>query len=1054
MSFLRQARLGRVLFALVVFLLVAWRPVLAQDESTEAGNRQYLAAAALQRGDQFELAVAAWNNFLANNKDHAFVPQATLNLGVCYLKSKQYDKALATLQQFLQKYPDSSFREAAYLHLGVTQFSLGRAGQRQQYIEATRTLDTLLRRYPKGKYLAQALYYRAECDYALGKKETAAKMYDRLIREFPDGSLLPVALYALGVTQEELGQFRAAGATYDQFLATSPNHSLATEVAMRRGETLFGTGQYRAAIGWFARAANSKGFTLADHATVREAACLAQLKDYANAAELYASVVEKFPKSTHIEAANLAAGKCYYLADLWDKSLDVLTKVISARGPSLPEATHWCARSLLKHNKPTEAVSLLEQTLSEAGGSPWEAQLRLDLADATYEIPKLRPISVSLYADVVKKFPEDPVADSALYMAAFAALQQNDFKTAVAHAEQFFETYSASELLPDVVAIAAESDLQLNRLDEAQRRYQDLVDRYPNHPEVPSWRLRRGLILHMQNEYAQAIGALRPIINRLHDKTALAEAYYLMGSSLLQQHQYDQAIEALRSSVLADANWRAADDTLLVLADALRQKGDSRQAIETIRHLITTFPKSPLLDQAHFWLAEIAYGDGDMPTAIHEYQDMISTWPKSSLVPHALFGLGWAQLSQNDYVAAERTFDRFVADFPKDDLAAQARFARGTARQQLGKFAPAIEDVQALLATDPSGKEKSDALYVLGLCQAGLKQNDKATATFETLLEQDPEYTGSDKVFYELGWVLKASGKDEEAVDRFVELAKQYPNSPLAAESLYHAGEVLYARRQYDDAARVYRDVADTTTDPFLKEKAFHKLGWSYFNQDRFDKARATFAVQRTAVPDGKLVADAAFMEGECLTKSGKHREALAAYERMLAAPQKPLGNDFETLARLHAAQAAGQLNQWDKSLKLLLEAAQNAPQSDYLPEILFEQGRAQQNLGKLNQAARLYTAVVGKTNREVAARAQFMLGELLFQQKKYAEAIRTFYEVIYGGYDAPQWQADATYEAARCFEVLKKTDQAAKLYRELLKKYPKSDKAPSAKTRLDSLEK
>ena len=81
------------------------------------------------------------------------------------------------------------------------------------------------------------------------------------------------------------------------------------------------------------------------------------------------------------------------------------------------------------------------------------------------------------------------------------------------------------------------------------------------------------------------------------------------------------------------------------------------------------------------------------------------------------------------------------------------------------------------------------------------------------------------------------------------------------------------------------------------------------------------------------------------------------------------------------------------------------------------------------------------------------MLGEILFQQKKHTEAIRTFYEVIYGGYDYPRWQADATYEAARCFEVLKKKDQAVKLYKELLEKFPKSDKAPAAKTRLQSLE-
>jgi TolA-binding protein len=98
-----------------------------------------------------------------------------------------------------------------------------------------------------------------------------------------------------------------------------------------------------------------------------------------------------------------------------------------------------------------------------------------------------------------------------------------------------------------------------------------------------------------------------------------------------------------------------------------------------------------------------------------------------------------------------------------------------------------------------------------------------------------------------------------------------------------------------------------------------------------------------------------------------------------------------------------------------------------------------------------LYRSVIAKTNREVAARAQFMIGEIFFQRKKHADAIKTFYKVIYG-YSYPQWQANATFEAARCFEVLKKKDQAVKLYEELLEKYPKSDKASPARQRLNSL--
>lgn len=1048
MMFSHRARLG---IALILFLLLGVRPASAQ-ESSEAGNAQYRAAAELQRDSQFELAVAAWNNFLTKNPEHVYAPQATLNLGICYLKSKQYDKALGTLHKVLEEFSDAPFRDAAYLYLGVTQFSLGRDGQRDQYLAAAKTLDALLRGYPESKYLAPALYYRAEVDYALGKKEAAANWYGRLVREFPKDRLLPDALYALGATQQELGNFRAAGITYDQFLAAAPGHPRAVEVMMRRGETFYSIGQYPQAVDWFAKAAGSKGFSMADQARFRQADCLTQLKRHGDAAELYASLVREFPNSPKVEEANLAAGKCYYLANEFAKSLDVLAKVIAGRGDALPEATHWSARSLLKQNQPTEAIALLEKTLSTAGGSPWEPQLRLDLADATYEMPKLRPIAVTLYAGVVKRFPQSSVADSALYMAAFTALEQGDFKESLVHAQEFFESYPSSDLLPDVAAVAAESELQLNQLEESQRRYQDLIARYPDHPDAPTWRLRRALILFMQKKYAETVGILQPIMARLPSRAAEAEAYYLMGSSLLQQGRLDDAAAALKASLKADANWRQADDAILVLADTLRQKGEIDQAVETIRHLIETFPKSPLLDQAHYWLAEFAYNAGDMAAARREYETAIRDWPKSKLAPHALFGLGWVQLTEKDYPAAEKTFDRLISEFPEDKIVPWARFARGTARQQLGKYAPAVDDVQAMLAANPSGKDKSDALYVLGLCQSGLKRNDEAVKTFETLLAEDPEYAGADKTLYELAWALKAAGKKDEAAKRFMELAARYADSPLAAESVYHAAEVKYDQKRFDEAAETYDAVIRKTSDAMLKEKALHKQAWCRFSQNQYDRARQAFADQRKTFPGGKLVADAAFMEGECLRKSDKWSEALAAYEHMLALPQKPLGEHFETLALLRAGQAAAQLNQWEKSDQLLARAAQASPDSPYLPDVLFERAQVQEKLGHLDEAAKLYAAVPAKTSREVAARAQFMLGQLLFRQKKHTEAIRTYYEVIYGGRDYPRWQADAVFEAARCFEELKKPDQAIKLYRELLEKYPDSEKAPEAKTRLETL--
>jgi TolA-binding protein len=161
--------------------------------------------------------------------------------------------------------------------------------------------------------------------------------------------------------------------------------------------------------------------------------------------------------------------------------------------------------------------------------------------------------------------------------------------------------------------------------------------------------------------------------------------------------------------------------------------------------------------------------------------------------------------------------------------------------------------------------------------------------------------------------------------------------------------------------------------------------------------------------------------------------------------------NQFAALALLHLAEAQGLQKQWQASLATLALATKQFADSEHLPEMLCETAWAKQNLGQVDEALNLYEEVTAKSEAEVAARARFMIGEIYFEKKKHAEAIKNFFKAAYG-YGYPRWQANAHYEAGRCFEVLGKNDQAIKSYQEVAEKFPDSDKAPLAKARLAAL--
>jgi TolA-binding protein len=1037
------------LLSLVAFCS-SWQAVYAQNAG-DAATRQYAAAVGLQRIESFDEAADAWVTFLKDYPTDSRAAHARYYLGVCRYRQGKIAEASDAFAKLINARGNEEFEllDSAYLLLGVTQFAMASAEKPEGYRRAEATFKALAAKFPQGKHHADALFYEAECAYMLGDKGRAEQLYQKTARVYSDHKLMPDVLYALGVTQEELGKQAEAGKTYDQFLARFRNHQLAGEVFLRRGGTLMAADQAKEAVGYFAEAAATQGFAMADLATFRQAEAFSKTRQYVRAADLYASIRSKFPKSEQATSATLAAGKCYYLADRFDQALVVLSDLLTAGGDTGPEAAHWTSRSLLRLGRSTEALQVAELGVAAADNSSFAAALLMDQADALYEMPERRAESVGRYAAVAAKYPQDDSAPQALYMAAFAALEVGQNDEAWKYTSAYLAAHDKHERTPDVLHVAAEAQLQRDQPAEAEKLYRRLAADYPDHTDSQLWKVRCALALQMQKKHAEAVALVVPALSEIRDAELLAEANHVVGRNALDAGQADKAVSHLEAALGANAQWRRADETRLALAEAHRRQSQLDKAVAEVTRLISEYPQSRVLDKAYYRLGEYQSAQGDFAAAEKAYSQLVERFSGSPLTPHALHELGCAQLGRNDPTAAEKTMTTFLDNYSEHEVAVRARYVRGLARQQLKMFGPATEDLQAVLADAPPADLQADATYALGLCQLGLEKNAEAAATLSKLLETTPGYTRAENARYQLAWALLLSDRREEAVAQFAKLAKESPAGALAAEAQHHIGEFFYDKKDYDKAAVAYYDAMESAGKTPLGEKASHKLAWSYYHKKDYKGAHQTFAYQVKAFPDGPLKADAQFMIGECLFEQEKYAEALKAYGNL-----KGLANeDFQALALLHAGESAGQLKQWNESLKWLAQGSKLLPESRYLPQLLCEQGWALQNLDRSDEALELYEQVIAKTGTETAAKAQFMIGEIQFADKQHAAAVSSFFKVIYG-YSVPRWQAEASYEAGRCFEVLRKPTQAVKMYEELVSKFPDAEIAAAAKERLAELKK
>jgi tol-pal system protein YbgF len=109
---------------------------------------------------------------------------------------------------------------------------------------------------------------------------------------------------------------------------------------------------------------------------------------------------------------------------------------------------------------------------------------------------------------------------------------------------------------------------------------------------------------------------------------------------------------------------------------------------------------------------------------------------------------------------------------------------------------------------------------------------------------------------------------------------------------------------------------------------------------------------------------------------------------------------------------------------------------------------------GEPDVARKLYTEFMKKFPRdEGVGEAHFGLGELFFGEQKCREALYEFGKVIQDY--AKTKSAPVSYlRSSECFKQLKMNDEARLALEELVKSFPKSDAAKTAKTRLAELRK
>ncbi len=722
--------------------------------------------------------------------------------------------------------------------------------------------------------------------------------------------------------------------------------------------------------------------------------CHLQLKHFDQAAAHFQTILAKDEKFELAEDASINLGWCQFSLgrqgkqEMYGKAIETLTAHLGkfAKGKSVDQALFYLGEANYALGRKPEAIAAYQRLVNEQEKS----SLR---ADAMYALGVMReesqqyPEAGSIYDAFVQEFP-----NSVLVSEVRMRKGETLFHTGqLAAAEAIFSEVAAK---PDFAsadhAVFRQADCaaKQDKFVYAGQLYARVATSFPNSTYLADASIAAGRCFYRADKLADAATWLRKTIE-LGGKDVAEAAHWLCRVHLKQKEPHE--VVELANSLMA----KAGDSPYLVnlkmdQADALNELANRKvESIDRYLKITLEHPRHELAPQALYNAAFTAlelkrFDDGSKHAAAFEQK-----FSKDRLLPDAKYVAAECQLHLGKYTEAEAAYQSLIDQHAKHAEANLWRVRLGLAIYLQKKYATAAKTLGGFLPQLTNPDQLAESQFLIGVCKFEQNQPAEAAQLLAESLTTQAKWRQADETLLFLSRAQKSLGKIGEARDAVQQLIADFPDSKLLDQAHYRLGEYLDAAGDYPAAVAAY-DVVLTKyeSSPLAPYSAYGK-GWAKMRAKDFAGASESFSDLLAKYDKHALAVDTYFARGMSRRQAGQFSEAIADIVKFLQSnPDQPRKSD--ALYERGLAEAA--LKQYAEAAKtfaaIIAENKSYAHAANVIYELAWASKHAGQNAEATTAFARLAADYADST---LASEALYHVGEDQYQQKQFAEAIKSY---------------------------------------------------------------
>lgn len=759
--------------------------------------------------EHFEPSIGLYQKLINDFPQYRLIDGAYYLLGYCLGEQGELESSVQTFQELTQRFPKSSFLVESWMRIGEYYFD---SDQLEPAVDAYTHVVTDgvgSKFYDKGLYKLAWTHYRLDMfPEAIGEFLTLIDYADEEKKKGNMGAqaLRPESVQYVAISFADERWDRGIGYNFEldetgeqmvdfavqYFDARGPKPYLA-EIMERLGNILFDSAKYPGAVKALAYAL--------DQAPMAPGAPRIQQK-----------VVEAWERARNFEKAAAARGvlfERYAEGSEWFEA-----------NKDDPEALRT-ARDLTRNSLYVAAIFHHQQAQQF-----WNDQ-RLDLAKQSYERAaqgyqryldrypndkqayELRYYLADCYfysldfmraADAYKTVRDASAGDKYRSDAALGLLYSLD--------EEIKRLEKAGKLESRKVLAGASDDGSLPAADEIpeiRRRYVDACDSLvkvaPSNEKVPVFAYKAAEIFYVFHHYDEANKRFNEIIERYPDQEVAKFAANLI-------------IEYL----MAKKDWVAVEQFAQLVQQRKVGDLDSYKKFE----VGALFNKaSQYNSEGEKLLAEgkVKAGNAKLEAAAAEYVRLVSENPQHEFADKALFNAAVAYERVRRFDSAAKLYERVFREYPKSALAGKALFLVALKSEQAFDFDKAINSYLKLVKDYKDSPDRADALFNAALALENTQQYERAAKEYERYASLFAKREDAPETFYRAAIVHEKRGDMVAMVRTLSKFIRRYRADAQQSNRIIEALVKLAVYYDEQGKAKEARDYYQKALDTFSKRK-------------------------------------------------------------------------------------------------------------------------------------------------------------------------------------------------------------------------------------------